>query len=810
MTAQIDVAVTSGANLSHYRILSLLGKGGMGEVYLAEDTRLGRRVALKLLSAGFTKDEDRVRRFQQEARAASALNHPNILTIYEIGQADAGYFIATEFIDGVTLRQRLKQTKILLPDVLDIAIQAAGALSAAHQAGIVHRDIKPENIMLRTDGYIKVLDFGLAKLTEKVADRQTTNSEAATIVKVDTTPGMVMGTVNYMSPEQARGLEVDERSDIFSLGVVIYEMAAGRAPFAGLTPTDVIISIIERDPLPLKRLLPEAPAELEWIVSKALCKNCEKRYQTAKEITLDLKSLKQRLEIEAELGRSIQQGLSGRRSSTRISKNVTAESHRESGGATSGSTSTASRRQRSRKAIDSLAVLPLTNASADPNTEYLSDGITESIINILSQLPKLRVVPRSTVFRYKGRVIDPQELGRELGVRAVLTGRVLQLGDTLVVKTELIDVANESHLWGEQYKRKFTDIFALQEEISEEISEKLRLRLTGQEKKRLTKRYTENTEAYQLYLKGRYYWNKRTQEWIRKGIECFQQAIDLDPNYALAYAGLADSYALLGSATVGLSPHEVYPKAKAAAMKALELDDSLAEAHTTLGFFRLLYDWDWAAAEQEFKRATELNPNYASAHDGYGFYFKVMGQLSEAIRECKRAQELDPLSLFINISLGWVYYFSRRYTEAIEYGKKILEMDPNFFGAYWLTGVAYQQEGMYSDAIASFQKAISLSGGGLNFVAYLGQVYAIMGQKAEAYKTLDELKKLSQQRYVSPFYIAVIYIGLGEKDQAFEWLNRACEERSSLLAFVKVEPMFDSLRSDPRFAQLQRRIGFSQ
>ena len=461
------------------------------------------------------------------------------------------------------------------------------------------------------------------------------------------------------------------------------------------------------------------------------------------------------------------------------------------------------------KTIDSLAVLPLINESRETHSEYLSDGITENIINALSRLPKLRVVPRATVFRYKGREVDPQQVGDELGVRAVLTGRVVQLGHMLVVKAELIDVARESQLWGEQYRRKLTDIFELQEEISREISEKLRLRLSGEEKRRLVKRYTENTEAYRLYLKGRYFTNKRTGEWIRKGIECFQQATDLDHSYELAYAGMADAYAFLASSTGGLPPVECYPKAKAAARKALEIDDSLAEAHTSLGFAHLLYDWDFASAEREFKRAIKLNPNYANAHDGYGFYLKATGQTEAAISACQRAQKLDPLSLYAIVSLGWVYYFARQFERSIEQGRQALEMDPRFDFAHWIIGLAYAQQGRTEEAVASLNRAVVLTNGAITFMAYLGYAYGRAGMIDEARMVLEDFKETARERYVPAYYFSIIYLGLGELDQALTRLERAADERSGFIAYIKVEPMLDPLRDAARFKSLRKHVGLA-
>lgn len=464
------------------------------------------------------------------------------------------------------------------------------------------------------------------------------------------------------------------------------------------------------------------------------------------------------------------------------------------------------RRSTKSKVIDSLAVLPFTNASKDANAEYLSEGIAECIINTLSHLPKLRVVPSSTVIRYKG--FDPQTVGQQLDVRAVLTGRLVQVGQRLVIKTELIDILNQSQIWGEQYRREITDIFDLEEEISREISNKLKLRLSREEKKRLEKRYTENTEAYQCYLKGRFYTNKRTTEWIKKGVESFQKAIDLDPNYALAYTGLADAYAFLGSSTGESTPTEWYPKTKTMALKALALDDTLAEAHTSLGFYNMMYEWNFAEAKKCFHRAIELNPNYANAHDGYSFYYKATGQHEKAILACKSAQEADPLSLFAIVSLGWAYYFARRYDEAIEQNQRALEMDSNFPFAYWNMGLALAQKGNLAESIESLKRAHEISNG-LTYLAHLGYICGVAGKKTEAKKVLSQLEKLSKKKYVSAYYFALVYMGLEDTEQTFNWLNRAFDEHASFLAFLNVEPMFDKIRQDFRFNDLQWRIDLS-
>jgi serine/threonine protein kinase/tetratricopeptide (TPR) repeat protein len=808
------MTIAAGTSLGRYEIHSQLGAGGMGEVYLAEDTKLDRKVALKILPAEVAANQERMRRFVREAKAVSALNHPNIVTIHEIDETNSIHFIVIEFIDGETLRRHKKGARLSVPEALDVGIQVASALSAAHKAGIIHRDIKPENIMIRRDGIVKVLDFGLAKLTEHQPATQV-DTEAATKALIKTEPGVVVGTAQYMSPEQVRGLALDARTDIFSIGVVLYEMVAGRRPFEGATISDMIVSILERQPPTLatyRRLIPDT---LEWIVSKALRKDREERYQTAKDLAIDLRGLKQSLEIDAELERSKHPGIDGGTASADKVGRVAAETVKGPAQISDLSrTETPVRKRRSRQAIDSLAILPLVNGSGDPNAEYLSDGITESIINSLSQIPKLRVMARSTVFRYKGREVDPQTVGRELGVRAVLTGRVLQLADYIVIGTELVDAADGSQLWGEQYRRSVLDIFAVQEAISREISGKLRLKLTGAEKKRLTKRYTENTEAYHLYLKGRYYENKFFNEAaLRRAIECFQQAIERDPTYALAYAGLADCYIRLSIFNVAPSK-EGFAKARAAVLKALEIDDKLAEAHTSLARIKSSFDWDWLAAEEEFRRAIELNPNYATAHHLYGRHLMIMGRFDEAAVEIRRASELDPLSLHINADLSAPLFFARQYDRAIESLRETLEMDPNFALAHVRLGGAYEFKGMYEEAIAEYQRAIELSGSSADnptMSAVLAHSYAASGRGDQARDILNRLKEQSQRGYVSPCDIAEVHAALGEEDQAFEWLEKAYDARSSDLRFLKVSQFFtDSLRSDPRFADLLRRVGLAE
>ncbi|HEX8747436.1 MAG TPA: protein kinase, partial [Pyrinomonadaceae bacterium] len=751
--------IGEGTVLGRYEIRSLLGTGGMGEVYLAQDTQLDRTVALKILPVDLARDQLRMRRFIQEAKSASALNHPNIITIYEVGELDDTHFIATEFVDGGTLRQRINGEKLSVDESLEIAVQAASALQAAHEAGIIHRDIKPDNIMLRRDGYVKVLDFGLAKLTEKSNERLLSAPEAMTLV--NTEPGLVVGTVSYMSPEQARGLIVDTRSDIWSLGVVIYQMLTGHEPFEAETPTDQIVSIIERQPPPISFYTEGVPVELERIILRALAKDRGDRYQTINEMLDELRLVRKRLAFQTELNRSMSAGelnLSHLASGASAQSVTLSDGDRQVAPPVSKTVSSITKRRRPRKkAIDSIAILPLMNIGGDPNTEYLSDGITESIINSLSRLQRLRVMARSTVFRYKGRDADPREVGEELRVRAVLTGRLQLFGDRLMIATELVDSFDGAQLWGEQYNRRLSDIFEVQEEIANEISEKLQLKLTGEEKRRLTKRYTDDTKAYHLYLKGRYFWNKRSRDSLERGLVFFKQAIEADAAYALAYSGLADSYALLG---VALPPRDAFPRAIAASLKALEIDDTVAEAHTSFAFARMFFEWDWAGAEGEFKRAIELNPNYATAYQWYGRLLSALGRHNESIVNLQMAQALDPLSLSINTGVGVSYYMAGRYEDAIEQYRKALEVNDAFTLAHEHLGSALLQLGRMEEGVAEFQKAAQLDEGDIGLRASLGQAYAVAGRREEAESILSELTGAARERYVSPYFMVEILAGL--------------------------------------------------
>jgi serine/threonine-protein kinase len=773
----------TGRKLGPYVISSPIGSGGMGEIYLARHTRLDRDVALKLLPSHFTSDPQRLARFTQEARAVSALNHPNIITIFDVGHIEEIHFIATEYVEGQTLRQLVKTRLPGLRVSLEIGAQIASALDAAHRAGIIHRDIKPENVMVRPDGFIKVLDFGLAKLIEGEID----SGDA-----VRTTAGLVMGTPQYMSPEQARGKSVDTRTDIFSLGVVLYEMLTGRPPFVGDTPSDVIAAILMKEPEPLPSLAEAVPMELEQVISRALNKELAGRYQNAADMLADLKRIKNRLELEAELDSG---GFSRASHSSSASGSHSAHRDYASGARSSGAS----------QVIDSIAVLPLENGGNDPNTEYLSDGITESIINNLSQLPQIKVMARSTVFRYKGRDLDAQSAGRELGVRAALAGGVRLIGEQLVISLELVDVADGSQMWGERYNRKLDDIFQLQEEISKEVSDKLRLKLTGEERLLLAKRHTENPEAYQLYLKGRYYSGKKDFESFRKGLDFFNQAIEKDPAYALAYAGLADTYYRLSNTY--LPPHEAWPKAIEAAERALTLDDQLAEAHTSMGAINNWYRWRWSDAERDYKRAIALNPGYALAHSRYGSYLAVMGRADEAIASLKRALEIDPFALGPNTTYAVAFYFARRYAEALDQCRKTIDMEPGYHPVHEVAAWVHEQRGEFREAISELERAYSLGGAG-ETLATFAYVYARAGRREDALRVLEELKEESRRKYVSPYALATAYSALGEKDLAFEWLEIAYRDRSEYMATIKVDPKIDAIRDDPRFLNLVRCMGY--
>ncbi|MCG3163138.1 MAG: Serine/threonine-protein kinase PknD [Acidobacteria bacterium] len=856
--------------ISHYRILNHLGGNLIGEVYIAEDTRLGRKVVLQILSEKFTRDGERMNRLAQEARSLSALNHPNIRMIYEVAsgssQGALHYFIATEYVDGPNLRIHLSRRRFELEEILDVLLQTAVGLSAAHAAGVLHRDLQPENIVLRADGYVKIIDFGLAKLleqdsmmielgaipelplneptpdtitepmdeTELLEDEE---SEAgADAIKGDpyrtmpldptvrakleeagvsplppgSSAGMwwAVGTTAYLSPEQIRGEPIDERSDIFSLGVVAYEMCAGRLPFDGERATALLGSILQAQPPPLKKFMPGAPDELEWIIAKALSKDRDERYQTTRELISDLKRLKQRLDFEAEQERLEQSNSGGSRSSDKHRAPQTSligsrDSSRRSGRASGRAPGSS---QAFSGPIDSVAVLPLSNASDDPAAEYLSDGITESIINTLSRLPRLRVMARSTVFRFKGRQVDPLEVGAELSVRAVFTGRLLQRGENLVIKAELVDASDGALLWAEQYSRKSDDIFELEDEIARQISEHLKVKLSSEQRQGLAKRYTDNAEAYELYLRGRYFWNQRSLPGMKKGIEYFVQAIRRDPQYALAYAGMADCYLMLS--VYQLPPREFVPKARMLVTRALECDDQLAEAHASFGSLLFWYDWDFVKAEQEYQRAIELNPNLPETHQWLAYLYGAQNRFDEAFDKMRRAQSLDPLSIVTTTNTGELLYRARRFEEAAAQCEKALDMDAQFAKAlYWRT-MAWIASDKLTEAATFLEAAMSGPDEARAIASVmLAVVCARTGRREQAQGIFDRLRQFAEKNYFPPYYFAVIAASLGDSDQAFAWLDKAYQERSGWMPWLKHEPLLDSLSQDARFSDLLRRVG---
>jgi eukaryotic-like serine/threonine-protein kinase len=830
------LALTAGTVINQYKIISRLGSGGMGEVYLAQDVRLGRKVALKLLYQDVQQGEDWVRRFEQEARATSMLNHPNIITIYEVGQVADSHFISAEYIEGQTLRLRLRHNALDLREALDISVQVATALSAAHEAGIIHRDIKPENVMLREDGYVKVLDFGVAKFVERrilglsTSDPNAeTQGEAPPPPGVKTNPGTVMGTVSYMSPEQATGLHVDARSDIFSLGVLLYEMLTGRLPFEGTTASEVVISIIQKRPRPLARFAPDVPLEMERIVNKALSKNAEERYQTVKDMLIDLKRLKRGLDFELVVGDEPEQELSrqllsGGGGAVRFSAgqqrvSATQEKAQVTEPLVSPAVSSAEYLARgiarhkkllliaagvavaaligyyyytTTRAIDSIAVLPFT----DVGPEQLGDEVTEHLIYGLSKLsPSLRVVPFNAVLRYKGQ--SPQDAGRDLGVRTVLTGRVTKSGDTVTIGAELVDLRDNRILWGARPSTKFSDLTLALHDIVTGVSDSIGLKLGAEGEKR--------REAESLYMKGRNAWNKRTAEAIKEASGYFSEALKLDPAYAPARAGLADSYNML--ATYGASaPTEAFPKAINEAEAALRLDSNLAEAHAALAYATFRGKWDWPEAEREFREAIRLNPNYASAHQWYANYLAAQRRFDEAEAETRRTQELDRTSLIISSHFGLIYFFAGRFDDAIAACRKTVELDPKFFVARRYLGLSYAQKGMYREAVGEYEKAIEASKSSPLMRAEYASVLALNGDTERAQAELERLLEEKKTRYISAYHIATIYAALRDRDRAFEWLEQAFRERADWMVFLGVDPRFKGLRSDSRFTDLLRRM----
>jgi TolB-like protein/Flp pilus assembly protein TadD len=747
-----------------------LGEGGMGAVWRAVDTKLDRDVALKILPGELASDPERLARFEDEAKAVAALNHPNIVTIHSVEECDGTHFLTMELVRGKTLGEAIPKGGLKIERLLEYTIPIADAVAAAHERGLSHRDLKPANIMIADGDRVKILDFGLAQFREQ-DEGAIDPSETPTLTLTQRTE--VRGTLPYMSPEQVQAKPLDHRTDIFSLGAVFYEMACGERPFAGETAADLVAAILRDNPRPVTELNHSLPRQLQRIIAHSMQKDRERRLQTVADLRNQLEALKEEL---------------------------------DTGPVPAGASAAAPKKRRPER--KSLAVLPLENHSGDPEQEFFADGMTEALITDLAKIGALKVISRTSVMQYKGVKKPLREIAAELGVGAILEGSVLRAGNRVRIVAQLIDAATDEHLWAERYDREMKDVLALQSEVAQSIAEQIQVQLTPQDQERLSGARTVDPEAHEACLKGRHFWSQRTPESVKKALASFEHAVALDPSYAPGYTGIADSYLVDGGGYLGVAPKEAYNRSREAARRALELDDGLAEAHNSLAAVLTDFEWDWDGAEREYRRAIELNPNYVTAHNWYADHLARVGRFTEAIAEARLAREVDPLSSNSNFMLAWVLYFARRYDESIEQARHTLELDAAYVPAQRILGWALEELGKYEKAISAHMRAAALSEDHPGFRGQLGRAYALAGRAEEARSELRSLIELSYKQPVSSLDIAVVHIALDEPDEAFNRLVQACDEHAEHVPYFNVNPRLDPLRDDPRFRQLLRRLGF--
>jgi eukaryotic-like serine/threonine-protein kinase len=751
----IRMLLNPGTMIGRFEVVAPIGAGGMGEVYRARDRRLSREVAVKILGRDLGETPSYLGRFEQEARALAALAHPNVVVVYEldVDAASGVMYIATELLEGESLRARVERGPLSWRSASEIAADIASGLAAAHQKGIVHRDVKPENVFLTSGGVVKVLDFGLARIVEPMSDEELT-------IPQRTAPGVVMGTISYMSPEQGRGDGVTPASDIFSLGITLFELLTGQRPFDRSTAPETLAAIFRDEP-PLEQIH-HLPPQLAQIVSRCLAKSPDRRYGSAHDLALDLRSI-----------------------------------------ASSGPTAAAPARE-----TPKIAVLPFENTGGDADTEYLSDGITESIIARLARLPQVRVIARSTVFRYRQSERDPREVGAEVGAELVVTGRVRQQGDRLVIGAELVDVSEGAQLWGERFRRRSADLLEIEEEIAEEITRQLRERLGAEDASRENRRQTDDVEAYRAYLRGRFFWNKRTEAGLHLGLRHFREAIEKDPTYALAWVGVADSWNILGFYSL-LAPGESFPRGEAAAQRALEIDPSLAAAHASLAYSIFYHRWEPARSEAIFHRAFEEDEDYPVAHQFYANQLVAMGRFEEGIREFRRALELDPLSLIINSAFGWCFYYQRDFGRAVDQLNRALALDDGFALAHLFLSRVLVATGEMDGAISHAEKAVSLTANQVEPKAALAVARHKRGDSEGADAILAEILRWRGERFVQPYDVAMVHAAAGRKEETLQWLRKAVEIRSHRAVFLDVEPTFEAMRDEEEFRRLVAEVGIA-